>query len=153
RNAAEMANEIEAAAAETALMQLAKPALRDGVVDIGNRAIGPVALRDGIERNGVVGAVHAGIDDDGALDPELGVRRPKILKRRVRRRVGTIRRVGVFRAGTEDVAMRVAGKRRQLELWRARVRIGRRNGWRVHDSSQVNLNRRAGLSTSSFCWI
>ena len=56
-NATEMANEIEAAAAEAALVQHVQVAFSDGVVDIGNRAIGAVALRDRIERDRIIDAV------------------------------------------------------------------------------------------------
>src|SRR5262249_13782177 len=46
--------------------------------------------------------------------------------------VRTIRRIRVFRAGPEDVAMGIAGKRRQLELWGAGVRIRSGNGGLEH---------------------
>ena len=110
---AEMAHEVEAAAAEAAVVQFAKAALGDAVVDIGDGAKGAVAHRDGVERHAVVGAVHAGVDDDGAADPELLVQRPEILQRRIGRRIGPSRRVRVFVTGAEDVGMRVARQRRQ----------------------------------------
>ena len=71
RRAAEVAHEVEAAAAETAFVQLFEVAVRDVAVKVGDRAKGAVADRDGIERDAVVGAVHAGVDDHGAADAEL----------------------------------------------------------------------------------
>jgi hypothetical protein len=68
--------------------------------------------------------VHAGIDDDGAADPELLVQRPEIFERRIGRRIGPSRRVGVFVAGAEDVGVRVTRQRRQLEFRRSRIGIG-----------------------------
>ena len=77
-HAAEMAHEIEAAAAKAAVVQFAQAALGDAVVDIGDGAKGSVAHGDGVQRHPVVGAMHAGIDDDGAADPEFLVQRPEI---------------------------------------------------------------------------
>ena len=52
-----------------------------------------------------------------------------------------------IRAGAEDVAMRIAGQLWQLELRRARVRIGRRNGRRVHHRHHLNRRARSLLSS------
>src|SRR6478735_1817705 len=82
----------EAAAAKAALMQLAQPGLRDGVVDIGDGAIGAAACSDGVERDTIVGAVYAGIDDHGAAYVELRMQLVKIIQPRIRRRVRTIGR-------------------------------------------------------------
>ena len=132
RHAAEMAHEVEAAAAKAAFVQFAKAALGNAIVDIGDGAKGPVAHGDGVQRHPVVGAVHAGIDDDGTADPELPVQRPEILQRRVGRRIGPSRRVGIFVTGAEDVGMRVARQRRELECRRSRIGIGSGNRRLVH---------------------
>ena len=113
-------------------MQLANAVLGDAIVDIGDGAKGSVAHGDGIKRHPVVGAVHAGINDDGAADAELLVQRAKVLQRRIGRRVGPSRRVGVFVTGAEDVGMRVTCQRRELECRRARIGIGPGNGRLVH---------------------
>ena len=131
-HAAEMAHEVEAAAAKAAFVQFAKAALGNGIVDIGDGAKGAVAHGDGIQRHAVVGAVHAGIDDDGAADPELLVQRPEIFQRRIGRRIGPSRRVGVFVTGAEDVGMRVTRQRRELEFRRSRIGIGSGDRRLVH---------------------
>ena len=130
-----------------------KAALGDAVVDIGDGAKGPVAHGDGIERHPVVGAVHAGIDDDGAADPELLVQRAEILERRIGRRIGPSWRVGIFVAGAEDVGVRVARQRRELEFRRSRIGIGSGNGRLVHDafcSDLVALQRRLEFMKPNF---
>ena len=107
-NAAEMADKIEPAAPETSIVKLTQLPLGDAVIDIGDRPVGAAAGGDGIERNAIVGAMHAGIDDNRAADAELCVQRLESIQRRVGRRVGPIRRVRIFRARAEDVAMRIA---------------------------------------------
>ena len=124
-----------------------KAALGDAVVDIGDGAKGAAAHRDGIERDAVVGAVHAGIDDDGAADAELRVQRAEIFERRIGRRVGPLRRIRIFVAGAEDVAMRVAGQRRQAEFRRPRVGIGSGNRGMVgFDIIALTRSARASVS-------
>ena len=145
---AEMAHEVEAAPAEPTFMQLAKAALGDGIVDIGDGAKGAVADRDGIQRHPVVGAMHAGIDDDGATDPELFVQRLEIPERRVGRRIGPSRRVRIFVTGAEDVGMRVTRQRRKLEFRRSRIGIGAWNGWLVHNAFCSGLVALHGVSIS-----
>src|SRR5580765_1672053 len=103
RHATEMAHEIEAAATKTALLKFAQAALGYAVVDIGDRAIGPAARGNRVQRHAVVGAMYAGIDDDGAPEAELGMERPEIRKRRIGRRIGTPGRVGIFVAGAKDM--------------------------------------------------
>ena len=109
--AAEMAHEVEAAAAETAVVQFEKAAFGDGTVDIGHGTEGSVADGDGVQRDAVIDPVNAGIDNHGAPDAELAMQRTKIFERRVRRCIGTARRIGIFVAGAEDVGMRVTGQR------------------------------------------
>ncbi len=114
-NTTEMSNKIEPATAKAALVQSAQFALAHSAVEIGNGPVGAATGGDGIERDAVVGAMHAGIDDHGAADAELGMQGPKIFQWRIGRRVGPIRRIGIFRVRPEDMAMRIAGQRRQLE--------------------------------------
>jgi hypothetical protein len=113
-------------------MQFAKAALCDGIVDIGDGAKGAIAYGDGIQRHPVVGAVHAGIDDDGAADPEFPMQRPEIFEWRIRRRIRPSWRVRIFVAGPEDVGMRIARQCRKLELGRSRIGIGAWNGQFLH---------------------
>jgi hypothetical protein len=115
RHAAKMAHEIEAAAAKTAIVKRLQLALGDRVVNIGDGTIGAAAGRDRIKGNTVVGAMDAGIDDHRAPDAKLRVQCAKILKRRIGRRIGPVRRVRVFRVRAKDMAMRVAGERWKLE--------------------------------------
>ena len=122
-HAPEMANEVEPAAPHPALMQLPQLALADAVVDVGNSAVAPAADRDRIERDAIVGAVHARIDDHGAPDAEPCVQRHERFQRRIGRRVGPVGSVRVFRAGAKDMTVRVARQRRQLEFRRPRVGI------------------------------
>src|SRR5690242_9577096 len=61
RHPAEMADEIEAAAAKAAVMQLAQTALAYAVIDVGNCSIRAVAHRNRIQCDTVVGAVYTGI--------------------------------------------------------------------------------------------
>ena len=145
---AEMAHEVEAAAAKTAFVQFAKAALGNGIVDIGDGAKGAVAHGDGIQRHPVVGAVHAGIDDDGAADPELLVQRPEIFERRIGRRIGPSRRVGVFVTGAEDVGVRVTRQRRELEFRRSRIGIGSGDRRLVHGAFCSDLVALHGASNS-----
>ncbi len=93
---------------KAALVQLAQFALGDRVVDIGDRAIGAAACSDRVQRDAVVGAVHAGVDDHGAADAELGMQRAKIRQRRVRRRIRPVWRIRIFR-----VAARRCGNARR----------------------------------------
>ena len=132
--AAEMAHEVETAAAKAAVMQFAQAALGDAVVDIGDGAKGPIAHGDGVERHPVVGAMHAGVDDDRAADPELPVQRAEIPKRCIGRRIGPSRGIGIFVAGAKDMRVSIAGQRRELEFRRSRIGIGTRNGRLLHET-------------------
>src|SRR5579872_6774602 len=105
RHATKMAYEIETAATKTAVVELAEAALGDAIVDTGDRAKRSVAHRNGIQCHAIVCPMHAGIDDDGSSDAELGVQDAQIFQRRVRRCIGPSWRIRIFVAGTEDVRM------------------------------------------------
>jgi len=123
---------------------------RNRVVDVGDGAVSASARRDGVERDPVVGAVDAGIDDHRAADAELGMQRPEILQRRIGRRIRPVRGIGIFRIRSEDVAVRIARERRQLELRRLCIRIGS-GDCRLEHGCQLNLKRFAGFATRSLC--
>ena len=71
--------------------------------------------REGVEDEGVVGAVDARLDEDGAADA-IGVHQPGIVgKRRGNRRVVALRRQRIARGRAEDMDMGIAGPLRQAE--------------------------------------
>ena len=79
--------------------------------------------RERVEDEGVVGAVDARLDEDGAADA-VGVHQPGIVgKRRRDRRVVALRRQRIARGRSEDVNVRVAGPFRQAEAG-PRPRLG-----------------------------
>jgi len=58
------------------------------------------------------------VDDHGSFEAEARVQALEILKRRIVRLVRRLRVVRELRRGSEDVAVRVTGKRRRFE-WHA----------------------------------
>src|SRR5205814_427018 len=122
--AAEVPDEIETHAADAAVVHLLELALAVGLVDDRSPAIVALRARDAVECHAHVGAVAARVDDDRALDAKGLMEFLQVLERRIRRPIGRVGRVGKFRRRTEDVAMRVAGERRRLELRFAGIRIG-----------------------------
>ena len=122
RRAAEMLHEVEADAADAARVQILEILVREGLVDVRDAAIAAAALRDRVEDHGVVDAVAARVHEHGAREPERLLQLNEPLERRVGRRVAAIRRVRIFVAGTEDVAVRVARARRRTVLRRPGVR-------------------------------
>src|SRR5690606_17383258 len=68
--AAEMGNEVEADAADAAVVEPFELRIRDRTVDVRDAAIAAAALRDRIEDHGIVGAVTARVHEHGALEPQ-----------------------------------------------------------------------------------
>ncbi len=108
RHAAQVFDEIEAHAANPALLQSGVIPVGESFIDDGDAAITAAARGNGIEHRAVVCAVAARLNDYSPLDAENFVQGREALLGSVGRRVGAIGCVGKFRGGTEDVTMRVA---------------------------------------------
>ena len=67
-----------------------------------------------IDHRAVVGAVAGGLDHDVAGKAEMVAQRVELLPRRIAGRVFALRRVTVFGARAEHMAVRVHGAGRQL---------------------------------------
>ena len=63
--------EVEADAADAALVQRRKFGFGNGGIDHGDAPREAIALRDGVERGSVVGAVAAGLNDDIAREAQM----------------------------------------------------------------------------------
>src|SRR5690606_37781561 len=105
---AQMLDEIETNAANAAGMQLFEIAVRERGVHIRDAAITAPALLDRIEDHGVVDTVAARIDEHRTRQAERLLQLDEALERRIGRRIAAVRRIRIFVAGSEDVAMRVA---------------------------------------------
>ena len=102
-------------------MQALEVALGEAVVGVGDAAVLAAALRDGIDDDRVVAAVAAGIDQHRARQPQHGLQLLETRQRRIRRRVGAIRRVRIRSRRAENMAMRIAGPRRAADTRGVRV--------------------------------
>ena len=125
RPAAEMLDEVEADAPDSTVVQSGVVCLGEGRIDDRDAAVASAARLDGVEHGAIVGAMAARLNDDGPFDAEDRVQRRERLFRRIRRRIGPIRRVRECRARAEDMAMGVTRVRRHSESRCSRVRIGR----------------------------
>ena len=130
--ALQVLHEIEAHAANSALVQALELAVGAALLDDRGAAVAPARARDRVERRAHVRAVAGRVHDHRALEAEDPVQLPHLLDRRIGRPVGRFRRVGKFRRRSEHVAVRVAGVRRRGEPGLLRVRIGGRSGFRRH---------------------
>ena len=117
--------------------------LGEAVIDDRHAAVAALAASNSIERRAVVRAMAGGLDNDGALDPENAMQLLQRFERRVGRRVGAPCRVGKPVGWAKDMAMRISGPRRCLEL--RRLGVGIRPLARFHSPSP-NLGMRAADS-------
>ena len=124
-----MFDEIEANAANAAVVQPLQFAGADRVLHAGDTAVRAVARRDGVQRDIHVGAVTAGVHDHRPGQPQVCMQPAQILHGRIGGRVAAVSRVGKLARRTEDVAMRIAGPGRQHERGLDRIRIGRQAGF------------------------
>ena len=70
RHAAEMLDEVEADAPDSAVVQRGVVRLGEGRIDDRDPAIAAAAGRDGVEHRAIVGAVAARLNDDGPFDAQ-----------------------------------------------------------------------------------
>ena len=97
------------------------------LVHVRDALVTPVALGDRIGHHAVVASVGRRVDDDRPLDTETIMQRAEHLQRRIRRRVGPLRHIGIAIVRPEDVTMRVTRLRRQLEGRDVRIGMRRRD--------------------------
>ena len=132
RHAAQVAYEVEAYTANATRVQVLEILVAEEIVDVGHAAVFAVALGDGIDNDGIVRAVATGVDQHGALQPQGLLQFLEAFQRRIRRCIGAVGRVRILVAGTEDMAMGVAGIGWRLELRRFGIGIGRHTHWYSH---------------------
>ena len=108
-NAAQMLDEIEAAATNALLVQFLDRLLVKTFVDVGDPTIGAAALGNGIDNRIVVDAMATGIHEHGTRQTKDGLQLLELVEASVRRGIGTIRRERVLGSRSEDVAMRIGG--------------------------------------------
>ena len=122
-SATQARDEREAAAVQAARGERFELPVSHPLVDISDASIAAATLGDRIEDHSVVATVRGGVDNDGALDADARVQGFESRQRGFGWRVRTRRSVGIFRDGTEDVAVRVARQRRGMKRRRSRGRI------------------------------
>src|SRR5229473_1540596 len=118
-------HKIEAHAADAAFVHLLKIFIFIGFIDDRGAAAAPVRARHGIERNAHVGAMAARVHDDGPFDSQHVMQFPQSFERGVRRAIGSIGGIGKLRRRPENMAVRIAGERRQSKLRLAGVGVRR----------------------------
>ena len=123
--AARPVEQIKSHAADAPVMQTLEFIVRRLVVDAADAAEFAVGVLDRVESRRVVEAVHARLDDDGALDADHREHFLIVFQRRRRRRVLMGRDERKQFGRPEDMKVRVAGVGRRRELGFARVGIGR----------------------------
>ena len=93
RPAAEVLDEVEADAPDSAVVQSGVVGLGEGRIDDRDAAVASAAGLDGVEHGAIVGPVAARLNDDRPFDAEDRLQRRERLFRRIRRRIGPIGRV------------------------------------------------------------
>ncbi|OIQ66380.1 hypothetical protein GALL_520490 [mine drainage metagenome] len=140
RAAAEMSQEVEAYSANSRSIEARDLGSRGVRPQHGDAAITSTARCQRVEQRPKIETVPLAVDDDRALNAERVVKRPQSGFRRFLGRKAAIGRQRKAGEGSEDVAMRVAGKWRRTQLWRPGDGMGRRsNGLAV--IHVVALNR------------
>src|SRR5260370_25645396 len=97
RHAAEVLDEIEAHAANSALLQATVVVVGESLIDNGNPAITAAARSNRIEHRAVIGAMTARLNNYGSLNTERFMQGRQALLGSIRRCIGAIGRVRKFR--------------------------------------------------------
>src|SRR5713226_5177209 len=118
-------HKIEAHAADAAFVHLLKLLVSIRFIDDRGAAVAPVRARDVVERGAHVRSMAARVHDDGPFNSQHVMQFPQSFERCVRRAIGSIGGIGKLRRRPENMAVRIAGERRQLEFRCASVRVGR----------------------------
>ncbi len=97
--------------------------VRERIVGVGYASIAAPALCDGVDDDGIVSSVTARIHEHGTLQAQGRLQLLEPGERRIRRRIGAIRRVRISVTRAKYVAMGVAASRRRAVLRTAGVGI------------------------------
>jgi len=132
-------DEIESNTANSTFVQPMQLVRRDAILDAGHPAIGVVAGGDGVQCDGHVGAMAAGVNNDGAGDADFCVQLAQAFDRRVRWRVASIGGIRKFARRPKHMAVGIAGTRRQSQRRRNGIRVRRQTTLQGIDRGGVHL--------------